>query len=558
MFQNVLFIDDGTVRDPAFFEKSVNTSTLPVRYISQSTNKSEILSLLRTHFPDNMQISRICIVSVVQPDPTLNLFLDNQVLFSAENTEFILDMIREFQVANIDFLACNTLSFPDWTNFYDVLTKETGVVVGASDDRTGNIKFGGDWVMESTSQDIEFIYFTQGIEYYTYLLDSYSQHVAFMDTSGNILSIGVNGYGQFGNGTTSSLSTSTLQNMHVLVPLTVKYISCGDYHTVILTTDGILYGCGKSDEGQLADPMLSAHISLLQVMNNSTGCVPKMISCGSRFTAVLMTNGKIYVTGANVQGQFGDGTTSNSSSFVQYGYTYPTGVLPIYISCGTFGLYVLLTDGSILVTGYANNPNLYPSIVFISSSIPNGVVPKYVSEGFMMVYILLTDGSIWASGLPLSSNSFSKVVVSSSGILPKYIACTYTDKCIVLFTDGTIKRISTGPPVTSVSVTFSVPAGVTPQRIFAATISSSTKLFVLMSDGTVYWGAIDSNLIITKLDTVTRNICYMADTIAYDTASVTGSSFSLSIPSPSTNNPYIVTVAANNSVGAGKPYGIYL
>jgi hypothetical protein len=46
------------------------------------------------------------------------------------------------------------------------------VVVGASDDKTGNIKYGGDWVLESTGEDVEKVYFTSGIEYHTYLLAS--------------------------------------------------------------------------------------------------------------------------------------------------------------------------------------------------------------------------------------------------------------------------------------------------------------------------------------------------------------------------------------------------
>lgn len=59
-----------------------------------------------------------------------------------------------------------------WNTYYNNLTKETGVVVGASKDQTGNVQYGGDWVMESTSQDIELVYFTKSIEYYTYLLDN--------------------------------------------------------------------------------------------------------------------------------------------------------------------------------------------------------------------------------------------------------------------------------------------------------------------------------------------------------------------------------------------------
>ena len=45
------------------------------------------------------------------------------------------------------------------------------MIVGASDDKTGNVKYGGDWIMESTMEDIQNVYFVENIQYYQYLLD---------------------------------------------------------------------------------------------------------------------------------------------------------------------------------------------------------------------------------------------------------------------------------------------------------------------------------------------------------------------------------------------------
>jgi hypothetical protein len=84
--------------------------------------------------------------------------------------QFIISLIQTLGITNIDYLACNTLVFNNWKSYYAILTDKTGVVVGASDDKTGNIKYGGDWVLESTGEDVEKVYFTSGIEYYSYLL----------------------------------------------------------------------------------------------------------------------------------------------------------------------------------------------------------------------------------------------------------------------------------------------------------------------------------------------------------------------------------------------------
>ena len=60
----------------------------------------------------------------------------------------------------------------EWVNYYDNLQTDTSVILGASNDKTGNIKYGGDWIMESTSQDIENVYFSSNIDYYKYVLDN--------------------------------------------------------------------------------------------------------------------------------------------------------------------------------------------------------------------------------------------------------------------------------------------------------------------------------------------------------------------------------------------------
>jgi hypothetical protein len=85
--------------------------------------------------------------------------------------QFILQLIKDFAVQHLDFLACNTLQYPIWSAYYALLVKETGVTVGASNDQTGNLKYGGDWTLENTHENVEQIYFVaQRIEYWRFLL----------------------------------------------------------------------------------------------------------------------------------------------------------------------------------------------------------------------------------------------------------------------------------------------------------------------------------------------------------------------------------------------------
>lgn len=184
--KHVLLIDNA-VKDFQLFATSVNESTFPITYSTRSS-KTELLAVLQTNFTSIDRIGIVFSSNVFDDAQKKNAkfisntgldakrFLDGKPFFGKdaannENVEFLISVIKQFGVKNIDFLACNTLKSDTWNTYYGNLTKETGVVVGASKDQTGNVQYGGDWIMESTSQDIEFIYFTKNIEYYTYLLD---------------------------------------------------------------------------------------------------------------------------------------------------------------------------------------------------------------------------------------------------------------------------------------------------------------------------------------------------------------------------------------------------
>ena len=167
---NLLLIDN-VITDYQTLVDSVNESTLTIVY-SYSMTTSELISEINKNFTTITRVGIICHSNGTE----ITTFLDNQPFFLdsetspySENLQFLIDAIKDFNVKNIDFLACNTLNYSNWKNNYEILTKETGVIVGASDDPTGNIKYGGDWIMENTNEDIENIYFKSNIQYYKYL-----------------------------------------------------------------------------------------------------------------------------------------------------------------------------------------------------------------------------------------------------------------------------------------------------------------------------------------------------------------------------------------------------
>ena len=140
--KNIVLIDNS-IQDSQMFFSSVNIDTFPIIY-SYSSTKTELLKLLRFNF---RTINRIAIAFTTNLN-SIPFFLDNKTFFNKtnsynDNVNFIIDLIKEFSIKNIDFLGCNTLKFPMWINYYKILTKDTNVIIGASNDQTGNIKYGG-------------------------------------------------------------------------------------------------------------------------------------------------------------------------------------------------------------------------------------------------------------------------------------------------------------------------------------------------------------------------------------------------------------------------------
>jgi alpha-tubulin suppressor-like RCC1 family protein len=74
-------------------------------------------------------------------------------------------------------------------------------------------------------------------------------NIMVMDNSNNIQILGSNEYGQFGNGTTSTFDTTTLQIINDISNLDISGIASGN-HSIFRTSNGELYSCGNNSNGQ--------------------------------------------------------------------------------------------------------------------------------------------------------------------------------------------------------------------------------------------------------------------------------------------------------------------
>ena len=174
---NVMLIDSG-VSERSVFYNSANENTFPIVYYMNST-KNDLLQIFSEKFPNGFD--RLSII-FHNPFDRHRFFLDEKMFFNdddliegktefSENFAFLINFIKNNNVKHVDFLACNSLNYLNWKTFYEVLQLQTNCIVGASNNETGNLKVGADWIMENTKEDIQNTYFNSNIENYSLKLN---------------------------------------------------------------------------------------------------------------------------------------------------------------------------------------------------------------------------------------------------------------------------------------------------------------------------------------------------------------------------------------------------
>ncbi len=296
-FEHILLVD-SSVPDSRVFVDSVNANTCAIVYTSRM-KKNELMDMIRSKL-SSQSVDRMGIVFRLNSN---SLFVERKSFFNSE--DFLVALIKEFGIKNIDFLACNTLKYPLWKSFYGRLADKSGVIVGASNDKTGNLKYSGDWIMESTGENIELIYFTTAIEYYKYLLDN-SASTLFAGSDG-LYGMGNNGSYQLGLPANDSIIAFTLLKHSDISFTDVKQIACSQENAMILLNNGNLYGAGDNSVGQLGlgNTTTNELFTLL-----TTGV--DQVACGYHFTIILKGT-TLYGAGDNSGGQLGLNTSTYPS-----------------------------------------------------------------------------------------------------------------------------------------------------------------------------------------------------------------------------------------------------
>lgn len=245
-------------------------------------------------------------------------------------------------------------------------------------------------------------------------------NVTAVSTSGNVIAAiktdkslwmwGVNSDGQLGNGGKANEKTEYGNHLYQSTPIKIMddvvSVCAGDDHTAAIKTDGSLWTWGANGYGQLGNGGIGNETRSLEGTDLDTGKTyrdeypiqttpikvmdgAKFVSTGVWTTAVVKTDGSLWMWGNNADGQLGNGKTGNRQvEHIRYtgdgvdAKTYTIQDIPVKImdevsmvSAGQSTTAIVKNDGSLWMcgSGWLGTKNDWENSVSIPVKVMDGV-----------------------------------------------------------------------------------------------------------------------------------------------------------------------------------------
>jgi len=130
-------------------------------------------------------------------------------------------------------------------------------------------------------------------------------HTGCLTDAGEIYTWGEGKFGRLGHGAERNCHSPRL--VESLLGKRPKQVTCGGFHTAIVTEDGCMFTFGGGEHGQLGhgDKVNKVKPTLIQALE---GIFISQITCGWSHSVALTSTGKVYSFGNNDHGKLGHGS----------------------------------------------------------------------------------------------------------------------------------------------------------------------------------------------------------------------------------------------------------
>jgi alpha-tubulin suppressor-like RCC1 family protein len=224
-----------------------------------------------------------------------------------------------------------------------------------------------------------------------------SYHTCAMTTGGGVQCWGEGNYGQLGNG---AMSDSQVPVSVIGLSAAVAWLSSGDLHNCVVTSNGAAQCWGYGGYGQLGNDTTDTVSTPVDVQGFGSGTAT--IACGSAHTCAVTRGGAASCWGYDVHGGLGDNATTNS--------IVPVGVFGLSAGAASMATgwghsCVLTTTGAVKCWGY----DVYGQLGDASTVEQLAPVPvtglstgvQAIAAGYYHSCALTTAGSVqcWGSNI---------------------------------------------------------------------------------------------------------------------------------------------------------------
>jgi alpha-tubulin suppressor-like RCC1 family protein len=263
-------------------------------------------------------------------------------------------------------------------------------------------------------------------------------HSLILTSTGSVYAVGLNGRGQLGDGKT----TSTTMPVKASLPagVTVTAVAAGWDDSLALTSTGSVYAWGYNVDGELGNGTL-AQSDVPVLVNLPAGLDVVAIAAGQYHSLAVASSGAVYSWGNNVDGQLGNGTTTNSELPVLV--DLPDDVVATAVGAGDNHSVIATSTGAVYdwgknVYGQLGNgtttqsdtpvPAQVPTGVSIVSVVAGGISPTATSPEGDYTLALTSTGAIyaWGSGATgeLGNGTKNSSLVPTPTSLPAGVTAT--------------------------------------------------------------------------------------------------------------------------------------